>query len=200
MKTRCGDCGKEGEAPLPFPDYSIGCLCGTCVRKASEGKIVEEWPDCEIPECLHKVCLWGVPGKCHPHGVEAIGKEAMDRLYSETHGGKTFEEESETKPQVNVPEMCQRHQHKLVHGAGLGPNDVWRVLILVAQIALFQGATATPSVHKRLEGNIENITKLGCLACRLPGKFELILRKGADFTAIKAMGESWVNAGTIKQD
>lgn len=32
MKTKCINCGAEGEVPLPFPDYSIRCYCGVCVH------------------------------------------------------------------------------------------------------------------------------------------------------------------------
>ncbi len=100
------------------------------------------------------------------------------------------------QPQVKLPDMCQRHQAELVRAAKYKQSDAWRALIIVAQLALFQGATVTDSVYKKIEGQIERISELGCLACRLPHRWQKILRasRSREIGDIKALGESWVFA------
>lgn len=153
------------------------------------------WPTCEAPGCTNKVCLWGVPRLCYPHGVEVTSKEHMAKLYSDSHEGRPFDEKI-TDPQIMLAPLCQRHAAEIVRRAKYSQSDKWRVLIVMAQIALFQGATATPSVQKRIEGNVERIEELGCLGCRLPNKWEQVVQAAkVSLPAVKALGESWVNLG-----
>jgi hypothetical protein len=97
-------------------------------------------------------------------------------------------------PQITVPNMCQKHQWLLVKQAGYKESDPWRALIIMAQIALFQGATADPVFHEKTGGNIEHIDRVGCLACFKPDCFGAIVEaaKSPDPGAIKLLGESWL--------
>ena len=99
-----------------------------------------------------------------------------------------------TAPQIDLPQMCQMHQSLLVHQCGYGPNDTWRALIIMANIALFQGASADDAFWERLGGDISRIGEVGCLACFKPDKFgeivDAVQRKGAG--TIKQLGESWL--------
>lgn len=103
--------------------------------------------------------------------------------------------------EVKIPQMCQRHQARLVKNAKFAPTDAWRALVIVAQIALFQAAAATPSIQKKLGGKIEKLSELGCLACRLPGRFDTLINvaKSRDVGAIKRLGESWLAAAMKKE-
>lgn len=99
--------------------------------------------------------------------------------------------------QFQLPNMCDRHQSRLVRAAKYSRSDPWQSLVVCAQIALFQGLTVTPSAQKKLDGDLTRIGELGCLACRLPGRFDSILRtatKSRDLGEIKALGESWVKS------
>lgn len=160
-----------------------------------------EWPDCPEPGCKHKVCLWGVKGLCYPHELEIVGKEAMDKRYEETHEGKKFQEDELDRPQVALPPFCDRHQYEIVHEAKYKKTDPWRALIVIAQVAMFQGMTVTPSVHKRLEGDISKIGTLGCFACRLPHKWAQVIKAAkVDLKDIKELGLGWVSEANNKAD
>lgn len=100
---------------------------------------------------------------------------------------------------VVMPEMCRTHQSLLVSQCGYGPNDPWRALVISTQISLFQGASSDPKIHEELGGKIENIKGLGCIACRKPDLFGILVDKvqktfprEAHIGAIKALGEQWV--------
>jgi hypothetical protein len=96
---------------------------------------------------------------------------------------------------VNIPNMCQMHQSLLVHQASYGPDDPWRVLIVMAQVALFQAATADPYFHERTGGDIFRTSEIGCLACFKPDAFGEIVEAAKDKNnpgAIKRLGESWL--------
>lgn len=99
-----------------------------------------------------------------------------------------------TQPTINVPPMCDTHEGLLVYQAEYRPTDPWQALIIMANVALFQGATCDPKVHAEIGGNIEDITKLGCLACRKPDLFGQIVEaaRTRELGAIKALGESWI--------
>lgn len=99
------------------------------------------------------------------------------------------------RPQILIPNMCKTHQSLLVHGAGYSPSDPWRVLIIASQIALFQAATADPTLHAKIGGDIKHIGEIGCLACFKPDAFgEIVeLAKSHDLSKIKAYGESIVD-------
>lgn len=105
-----------------------------------------------------------------------------------------------TNPQVKLPDMCGTHQALLVRQCAYGPQDPWRSLLIASQIALFQGATADPKVHAETEGEISNVLRIGCLACRKPDLFGELVNKvqntfprDAHIGTIKALGEQWVN-------
>lgn len=101
--------------------------------------------------------------------------------------------------QVTIPEMCKTHQALLVKQCGYAPADPWRALMIVTQVALFQGLTADPKVHAELGGRIEDVAKIGCMACRKPDLFGVLIDKVQKtfprrhhIRAIKELGESWV--------
>jgi len=100
--------------------------------------------------------------------------------------------------QIRLPSFCDRHLYRLVHGAKYKDTDPWRALVIAAQIALFQGASTLDSVHKKLGGDITKVESLGCFACRLPHKFNDVIRvaKHHDIKKIKELGESWVKEKT----
>ena len=100
------------------------------------------------------------------------------------------------RPTIVVPNMCQKHQRLLVQQLGLGPNDTWRAAIVMAQIVLFQAATAHPSTYERIGGDITRISELGCLACDRPDAFGEIIEttKTKGFGAVKALGESYLKS------
>lgn len=107
--------------------------------------------------------------------------------------------EAPVRPQVMLPNMCNTHQTLLVRQCGYGPQDPWRALLIATQIALFQGATADAKVHAETGGKVENLSGLGCLACRKPDLFGELIDKvqktfprDAHIGAIKALGERWV--------
>ncbi len=104
------------------------------------------------------------------------------------------------RPKISVPDMCRKHQRLLLDQIGIGPDGPWRVAIVVAQITLFQGATAHPSTPERLGGDVTRIGELGCLACDRPDVFGQVVEAwqqgGADISAsigaVKALGERLV--------
>lgn len=99
-------------------------------------------------------------------------------------------------PMITCPNMCQLHQSLLVRQCGFKPSDPWRVLMVMTQIALFQGATADPETHRRTGGDVTRIPELGCLACWKPDRFGEIVdaARTKGMSAIKPLGESWVKA------
>lgn len=102
---------------------------------------------------------------------------------------------SEPQPRINVPDMCPLHQSLLVHQAGYTRDDPWRVLVIMAQIALFQAATCDATFYERVGGDLGRIGDVGCLACFKPDAFGEIVeaaKNKADRGAIKRLGESWV--------
>jgi hypothetical protein len=98
---------------------------------------------------------------------------------------------------LRLPEMCGTHQSLLVQQTGYGPNDTWQALIMISQIALFQGASVDPKVYAECGGEITNFEKLGCLACRKPDLFGEIVEvaKTKNLGKVKELGESWVYKG-----
>lgn len=103
------------------------------------------------------------------------------------------------QPTVMLPDLCNTHQTLLVRQCAYGPDDPWRALLIATQIALFQGATADPKVHAEVGGQVENLSGLGCLACRKPDLFGALVDKvqktfprDAHIRAIKELGERWV--------
>lgn len=103
--------------------------------------------------------------------------------------------------QIVMPDLCKTHQRLLVQQCGYGPNDTWRALMIVTQIALFQGATVDPDTHKKIGDDIRGIQKLGCLACWKPERFgEIVQAIGTskDIGKIKTLGESWVEVARGK--
>ena len=105
------------------------------------------------------------------------------------------------KTTVMMPDMCNTHQVLLVRQCNYGPQDTWRALLIAAQIALFQGATADAAVHTEIGGQVENLSKLGCLACRKPDLFGALIDKvqktprTEHIGVIKTLGEQWIGLG-----
>lgn len=108
---------------------------------------------------------------------------------------------SEDRNVIPIPDMCGKHQYLLVRQCSYGPHDPWRALLVSTQIALFQGATSDLGVWREADGRVENLMKIGCLACRKPDLFgELVdvVQKSDSMTdhiqAIKRRGELWVSS------
>lgn len=96
-------------------------------------------------------------------------------------------------PQINIQSLCQKHESLLVHGAKYLQKDPWRVLLIAAQIALFQAAAADERTHKKIGDDVSKIGTLGCLACYKPDAFGEIVEtaKSHDIKKVKALGERW---------
>lgn len=100
-----------------------------------------------------------------------------------------------SEPRIVIPDMCQKHQSLLVHQARYAEHEPWRALIIMAQIALFQAATADPQLHERTEGDMNRVGEIGCLACFKPDAFGEIVeaaKNKKDHGAIKRVGETWL--------
>lgn len=99
---------------------------------------------------------------------------------------------------VELPNMCRTHQVLLVRQCSYGPDDPWRALYIASQIALFQGITCDPNVIDEAGGQVENLSRLGCLACRRPDLFGQLIDTvrrtplWAHIGAIKRLGERWI--------
>jgi len=103
----------------------------------------------------------------------------------------------EPRPQITVPNMCQTHQRLLLDQIGIGPDGPWRSHIIVAQIALFQAATARPGTYARIGDDVTRIGELGCLACFQPDTFGEVVQafQQGGIAAVKALGERLVENG-----
>lgn len=103
---------------------------------------------------------------------------------------------------IVIPKLCDTHRKLLVSQCRYGPLSPWRILEIVTNIALFQGASADPKVHAELGGDIEKMTTIGCLACRKPDLFGTLInrvqktRRSAHFATIKQLGEQWITEGS----
>lgn len=98
-----------------------------------------------------------------------------------------------SRSEIYVPNMCNLHQHLLVKQVGIPESGPWRALIIMAQVALFQGATADPKLHEKIGGDMKRLDEVGCLACFKPDRFgEIVEAAKTDMGSIKALGESWV--------
>jgi len=104
-----------------------------------------------------------------------------------------------SNPQIEIPNLCEKHQSLLVYQAGYKPNDSWRALIIISQIAIFQGVTADPKMQKKIGLDITNIKTLGCLACQKPDIFGEVVEaaKTHDFGNIKKLGEKYIKKGSL---
>lgn len=104
---------------------------------------------------------------------------------------------SDPQPQIVVPEMCRMHQHLLVTQVGIPESGPWRALIVMAQVTLFQAATADPVFYNRIDGDLKRIDEIGCLACFKPDAFgEIVEAAKKEPGAIKKLGESYVERGS----
>lgn len=99
-------------------------------------------------------------------------------------------------PQVNLPQICQKHHKLLVMQAGYSEHDAWRALVIASNIALFKAMTLDPKVHAKINGQIERIGSLGCFACYKPDAFGQIVEaaKTHDLGEIKRLIEHWVES------
>lgn len=98
--------------------------------------------------------------------------------------------------QMQMADICKKHQILLVKQTKFSPKDPWQALIVVTQIALFQAATADKKTYGRIDGDITKLPSLGCLACYKPDAFGEIVEaaKSHDLGKVKALGEGWVKA------
>lgn len=103
------------------------------------------------------------------------------------------------RSEVQVPSMCATHRALLVRQMGYGPDGPWMALEVMCTIALFQAATADAKVYAEIDGDLKNLTRLGCLACRKPDAFGEIIDAGQKhgLSAIKALGEKWVKDAAL---
>ena len=81
-----------------------------------------------------------------------------------------------SNPQIQMPGFCLRHSSLLLRQAEYKESDPWRALLIAAEITLFQAMTCDKKVQEKLDGVIEDITKLGCFACYKPEVFGQIVR------------------------
>jgi hypothetical protein len=104
------------------------------------------------------------------------------------------------RPQITVPDMCQRHQRLLLDQIGIGPEGPWRSAIVSAQVTLFQGATAHPNTYSRIGRDVTRIGELGCLACDRPDVFGEIVQAWqlGGMASVKALGERLVDAANAR--
>lgn len=107
-----------------------------------------------------------------------------------------------TPPQIQVPQMCQKHQRLFLDQIGIGPDGPWRSAIISAQITLFQGTTAHPTTYEKIGGDITRISELGCLACERPDVFGAIVQawQQGGMRACKLLGERYVSAACRKEE
>lgn len=107
--------------------------------------------------------------------------------------------------EIKLPDMCNTHQALLVKQLDYSRWDSWQALLIATQIALFQGATCDPNVYQKLGGKVENMHRLGCLACCKPDLFGTLIQtaqnhvKDDRIKAIKELGERWVRESTGKE-
>lgn len=134
-----------------------------------------------------------------PDTITEIALEQMTTANETTQPADEGRLEPTVRPQIVLPDMCKTHQTLLARQCGYGPEDPWRALLIATQIALFQGATADPKVHAETSGQVENLSGLGCLACRKPDLFGALVDKvqktfprDAHIGVIKSLGERWV--------
>jgi hypothetical protein len=95
---------------------------------------------------------------------------------------------------VQVPDMCVKHQGLLLAQIGVGPAGPWRASIVIAQITLFQAATALEATYERIGGDVRRLSELGCLACYRPDAFGEVVQafQTGGMSAVKALGEQYV--------
>lgn len=105
-----------------------------------------------------------------------------------------------SQPTIMITPLCEACQRDLVHGAGYSPDDSWRVLIIAAQVALFQGAMSDDVIRKKLDADVTRVPELGCLGCALPAQLHAITMAGKskDIGKIKALGEQWVEEANAR--
>lgn len=101
--------------------------------------------------------------------------------------------------QIEITEMCQKHQALLVKQTGYGPNDPWRGLVITAQVVLFQMCTTDKALHTRSGGDITKFKEFGCLACLHPDYFGEVVEaaKDPDMGAMKRLGDRYVANSAI---
>ena len=106
---------------------------------------------------------------------------------------------SEPQKKITVPKMCENHRSLLIHGTRFKKNDPWQMLEVVANIVLFQAASANSLTHEKIGNDISKLQDLGCLACYSPDVFSKVVRmakgvKKVDQFApmLKKCGESFL--------
>lgn len=82
------------------------------------------------------------------------------------------------KVQIVLPALCELDQSLIVHGARFKAEDPWQALLVTANLALFQAASAGQrvwSMVRRTEDGLADaadlsrvLAELGCLGCLLP--------------------------------
>jgi hypothetical protein len=109
---------------------------------------------------------------------------------------------NDEKPLIVMPAMCQMHQRLLLSQLGIGPNGPWRSHILVAQVTLFQAATAFSATYDRIGGDLGRLSELGCLACYRPDAFGEVVHafQTGGMAAVKLLGERYVNDAASSTD
>lgn len=57
------------------------------------GDGLDDWPNCETPDCQHKHCCWATDNTlCFPCNVRKFGRDKVLARWDETHDGLTFQE------------------------------------------------------------------------------------------------------------
>jgi len=86
------------------------------------------------------------------------------------------------KDAIRVPQLCSRCLHELVVvELEIKESSPWKAAIVVANILLFQQASNEPSIWRRAEQQVENLSlilaEIGCLGCAFDRKpWERVVR------------------------
>jgi hypothetical protein len=113
--------------------------------------------------------------------------------------------EEEVKPIAYLPDLCPKHQRKLVEALKIGPEGPWQSTLAVANIMLFQAAIAGKVVwgrcskdekgHARTEDLSLVLAEIGCLACFDSLAWSRIIRLHRKYSSI---GISRIIHGKLK--
>jgi predicted TIM-barrel fold metal-dependent hydrolase len=101
------------------------------------------------------------------------------------------------KPQVVIPQMCERHRYDfLARRMKIGPDDPRLAIEVTVQLLLFRIVAADPRIVARAAGEADNLSlvlgELGCMACWDQKAYRLAYRccqKGLEHAALVANGK-----------
>jgi len=94
---------------------------------------------------------------------------------------------------IVLPALCVKHQRRLLKRMGIGQYGPWKEAVLTANNALFRAVVADPKLHKRLNGDLRKIRRIGCLACYHRIAFRVVVEAGVrdGVDGIARIEKSW---------